>query len=95
MKRILIISCVVLVVVVCLQNRAALLFPFVHDGMTESEVVRLLGGPPLGRGYIVRGHVGTGPARQTWFYHYCFLGYRFGSLSVRFQGDQPMLTRRA
>ena len=95
MKRFFLVISVVLLTVLCFENRAALLISFVHDGMTDSDVVRLLGEPADGKGYIVGGHVGTSPKPHIWYYRYCLLGYCFGTLPVRFQGAQPMLTRKA
>ena len=97
MKRFLIVLGIVLFVVVCLENRAVLLYPFVHDGMTKRDVIRLLGSPPgdMTNYIAVKGLLGTGPAHQTWVYRYHFLGYEFGGLRVRFEGDDTMLTHKA
>lgn len=95
MKRFLCILTLAFVAIICFENRAALLFHFVHNGMTEGEVVRLLGNGCSGRGFVVKGLVGTGSAHQTWVYRYHFLGFDFGRLPVRFEGDHFMLTHEA
>lgn len=94
MKRFFLILSIVLVAVVCFENRAALLYLFVHDGMTKSNVVRLLGSPPgdATNSIVVQGQLGTGPAHQIWLYHYRFLGWEFGGFRVRFEGNDTMLT---
>jgi hypothetical protein len=88
-KRLLLVLSAVLIIVLVVQNRAVLLLPFIHNGMTQDEVTSLLG-TNCRKGWPVKGLIGTGPAHLQWTYSIYFFGYVLGNFHIRFEGDDLM-----
>jgi hypothetical protein len=94
MKKLYLILGIMLVVCTLIQNRAVLLLPFVHSGMTHAQVAELLGHEGEGNGFVVKGLLGSGPARETWTYYIHLFGYSFGTFPVHFEGDDQLKTKK-